>query len=146
VRKTLLTITAIISLSQITGCTAIASGKTFSEYSAQIVPEDNKAKVVIFRPGRFTGSGDTMLVVADGNKRGELRPVGFLAFDIPSRKIKLHTDTAAIDRQYELDAKPGSTYYFETKFKNYVVFGAWDLIPTPESEAKELFKDLRRSY
>ena len=86
-----------------------------------------------------------MLIFANAKDQGELLPLGFLAFEIPMEKVVLHTDTAGIDRQYELEAEAGQTYYFKTTFTNYVLTGAWDLIPTTEAIAITKMKELRES-
>ena len=144
-KKFILVLTVIISITQLSACASIASGKTFLEFKEQLVKKNDNPKVIVFRPDRLTGSGDTMLIFANAKDQGELLPLGFLAFEIPMEKVVLHTDTAGIDRQYELEAEAGQTYYFKTTFTNYVLTGAWDLIPTTEAIAITKMKELRES-
>lgn len=126
-----------------TGCTSLASGKKYSEYSAQ--PSTNEATVIIFRPDTFTGRADTVSIVADKIDQGKVQPAGFLAFSVPEKKVLLHTDTAGIDHPVEIDAKAGSTYYFRAKFTTYYVTGGWSLIPTSDLVAASSMRDLRES-
>ncbi|CAH0992545.1 hypothetical protein SIN8267_02678 [Sinobacterium norvegicum] len=132
-------------LSALSGCGSVASGAKFQDYQSTIQSTGSTANVIVFRPDRVTGSGDTMLIFANGESKGELLPVGFLAFDIPIKDTTLHTDTAGIDRQYALQPKAGETYYFITEFSNYVMTGAWDLVPTTDSSTISDMSELKES-
>ena len=126
-----------------TGCTSLASGKKFSEYSAQA--NTDEATVILFRPDTFTGRADTVSIIANNVDQGKVQPAGFLAFSIPGNTVKLHTDTAGIDHPVEIDVKAGNTYYFRAKFTTYYVTGGWHLIPTSELVAASSMRDLRES-
>ncbi|MDA3909446.1 MAG: hypothetical protein PF437_10160 [Sulfurimonas sp.] len=136
---------SIMFLLVLTGCGDKASGITFKEYSPQLATKKDSAKVVIFRPDRMIASAETVLVMENSKNRGELLPVGFLAFDIPIEITKLHTETGYIDRIYTLSPESGGVYYFEMQLSNYIMVGALDLVPTNEEVAFAKMQHLRES-
>lgn len=128
----------LILTSLTTGCST-AKGTAFKDHSELMNYSDDSAKVVVFRPSKFTGALATMNVQANQKTMGELLPAGYITFKVPEGEVILNTDTGGIDRRYKLQAEKNTVYYFKTDFDNYVFAGAWDLEPvTREYVTKEL--------
>lgn len=127
------------------GCGSVAQGPLYSEAVASVGAPSGKSTIVVYRPGRVTGSGDRMNIVVDGRNEGPLQPLGYRSLSVSPGSVTLHTDTSGIDRQSTITAELGKTYFFRTEFSNYVMTGAWDLIQVEATVAEQELSSLRDS-
>lgn len=138
-------VVAMILTVVLTGCGSVAQGPRYSEAAPSSGASSDESTLVIYRPGRVVGSGDRMNIVVNGRNEGPLQPLGYRSLSVPAGNVTFHTDTRAIDRQASITAEPGKTYFFRTKFSNYIMTGAWDLVAVDPSVAEQELSELRLS-
>lgn len=135
----------IILAAVLAGCGSVAQGPLYSQAASSIGVSSDESIIVVYRPSRVTGSAAGMNLVVNDRNEGPLQPLGFRSLSVMPGKITIHTDTSAIDRVSTITAEPGKRYFFRTKFSNYVMTGAWDLVEVEPAVAERELSELRNS-
>lgn len=114
----------------LSGCSA--TGSNFSTVSS--APSD-KASVYFYRPKAFSGGGVSVALVDNGKNFASLQNGQFIQKLFNPGQHKFHTDTAAIDKEVNLDLKAGETYFVRTGIRMGMWVGTWYLTRVFPQEA-----------